>query len=335
VFVTGTANGTCTTIAYDAATGTQLWLSQPINSSCVALAVSSDGTRVYATGTQSGDDGRNRWHTVSLDAATGVEVWTVQHVSPGLISYATAIALTPDGATVVVTGYDSGAGVTVAYSTADGTPLWTSSYEGGAANANNAVAMSNDGTTVVVTGSTEATLDQPSDYNTVAYNTLTGTQVWDEQYDGAAGSDTAHAIGISVDGGTVFVTGDSAGLTSSSDYATVAYDVSTGTQRWVSRYNGPGNGDDIANALAISPLGSLLYITGQSTAVNGKFDYATLALNANTGNQAWLLRYDGPAHGTDMAVAIAVSPSGQSLFVTGTSKGVGTSADFATQGRIS
>ena len=50
------------------------------------------------------------------------------------------------------------------------------------------------------------------------------------------------AVAVSPDGAKVFVTGVSYGSTSGGDYATVAYDASTGAQLWVKRYNGPANG---------------------------------------------------------------------------------------------
>ena len=56
-----------------------------------------------------------------------------------------------------------------------------------------------------------------------------GAQLWVSSYNGPANSDdVATALGVSPGGSTVFVTGLSVGATSNADYATAAYDASTG-----------------------------------------------------------------------------------------------------------
>ena len=54
-----------------------------------------------------------------------------------------------------------------------------------------------------------------------------------------------------------------------------------GARLWVSHYNGPGNADDLARSVAVSPSGDAVYVTGNSyggTATGG--DYATVAYNS-------------------------------------------------------
>ena len=130
----------------------------------------------------------------------------------------------------------------------------------------------------------------------------------------------------------MFVTGDSQGARSHQDYATVAYGAATGTRLWVQRYNGPGNGDDHASSVAVSPGGARVFVTGDSQGARSHQDYATVAYGAATGTRLWVQRYNGPGNGDDHASSVAVSPGGARVFVTGDSQGVGSAfaADYAT-----
>src|SRR5206468_789061 len=122
----------------------------------------------------------------------------------------------------------------------------------------------------------------------------------------------------------------SAGASSSLDYATVAYRASTGVKLWAARYNGPGNGDDDATALGVSPDGSKVFVTGSSLGSTINIDYATIAYDAATGAKLWAARYNGPANGGDSANALRVSADGTKVFVTGYSTGSTSDLDYAT-----
>src|SRR5258707_5820957 len=92
-----------------------------------------------------------------------------------------------------------------------------------------------------------------------------------------------------------------------------------GELAWVQRYNGPGNYKDLPAAVAISPDGHTVFVTGRSAGVSLTADYATIAYDTNTGARRWVSRYSGPGNGLDAAAAIAVSPDGSAVFVTGQS----------------
>ena len=87
---------------------------------------------------------------------------------------------------------------------------------------------------------------------------------------------------------------------------------------WLRRYNGPGNGSDSAQAIALSPDGTKIFVTGYSDGADPgfSFDYATVAYDVATGRKLWLNRYSGSVC-TDAAAALAVSPDGTRVFVTG------------------
>jgi len=67
------------------------------------------------------------------------------------------------------------------------------------------------------------------------------------------------------------------GRATSSDFATIAYSAATGRQQWVSRYNGPANRFDSASAMAVSPGGGRVFVTGLSENRTTSYDYTTVA----------------------------------------------------------
>jgi outer membrane protein assembly factor BamB len=347
VFVTGTSPGTTSfqdyaTVGYNAATGAQLWVSRyngPDNGvdEASSVAVSPDGKTVFVTGYSYGTtSGEVDYATVAYNAATGAQLWVKRYVSPALQGSATSVAAGPDGKAVFVTGYSASQATggydyaTVAYNPATGAQLWVKRYNG-PAGADFAHSVTVSGSTVYVTGSSLGTNDG-YDYATVAYNAATGAQLWVKRYNGAAnGSRGANSVAASRDGKTVFVTGSSyAGSTTDYDYATVAYNATTGAQLWVKRYTGPGSGDDQAYSVAASPAGTAVFVTGYSSgATSGEVDYATVAYNAATGAQLWVKRYIGPTVGGigTQAYSVAVSPTGSTVYVTGES---GSDTTYAT-----
>ena len=123
----------------------------------------------------------------------------------------------------------------------------------------------------------------------------------------------------------VYVTGRSYGASSSFDYVTIKYD-SLGSEQWVPRYDGTGNGPDYANAIAVDNAGNV-YVTGRSYGA-GTDDYVTLTYSSS-GFLYWIGRYNAPSNGPDRANAIAVDNAGN-VYVTGQSWGWGTDHDYAT-----
>jgi hypothetical protein len=287
------------------------------------LEASPDGSEVFVTAGSSGPTGGEDYATVAYDALTGTELWQARYNGTGNgYDYANALGVSSDGSRVFVTGQSDGSTggedyTTVAYEASTGTQLWTKRYNGTANLDDSAIAigLSPDGSQVFVTGDSPGSTSD-YDYATLAYDAATGGKLWAKRYDGPANlDDFVRSLGVSPDGSHVFVTGVSRGSTSGYDYATVAYDASTGTQLWAKRYDGQANLDDSATALGVSADGSQVFVTGDSARSSGDDDFATLAYEAATGDKLWAKRYNGPANLDDDATALGVSPDGSQMFV--------------------
>jgi hypothetical protein len=240
-----------------------------------------------------------------------------------------ALATGPDGTKVFVTGYSGEYATTVAYDAVTGAKVWDVRDIGpaGFGAAFRSIAVSADGGAVFVAGFASGATSG-SDYYTVAYDSSTGMQLWRKTYQGPGNFDSAddyaRAIAITT-GGVVLVTGSSSSPTAF-DYATLAYDASTGSRLWIKRFDGPASGDDLVSDLSASYDGARVFVTGWSLAAT--VDYTTIAYSVATGARLWVKRFDGPGHFDDTAYAVAVAPDDSAVFVTGTS---GTStADFGT-----
>ncbi len=212
-----------------------------------------------------------------------------------------------------------------------GTRRWASLYNGplNFTDAPSSIAVGGKGKTVVVTGSSYG-VGTGQDYATVAYDAVNGDRRWVARYNGPTnGDDAATSLAVSADGRSVFVTGTSyveqgPDKAATSDYATVAYNVADGRQRWAARFN-PSSIFDVAKSIAVSPDGRRVFVTGRSAGT-----YATVAYNADDGIQLWVARYTGPANAGDDATNITVSPDGSKVFVSGSSHSANGLDDYAT-----
>ncbi len=347
VFVTGSDNAGSNgqdyvTVAYNAVTGAQLWVSRYDgaahgNDYASKVAVSPGGSIVYVTGWSIGTSSiyYYDWATVAYSAATGAQLWVRRHSSQYGTSGASALAVSPGGGTVFVTGFIHGATsdddyLTIAYDTATGATRWLrrSNGPGNSVDQAYAVAVSPGGGTAYITGASIGAAGA-WDYATIAYSAATGATRWVRRYSSSHGTSQGHALAVSPGGGTVYVTGFSAGATSGDDYATIAYNAATGARLWARRYNGPGNGTDEASSLAVSPAGGAVYVTGHSAGATSADDYATVAYNAATGATRWARRHTSSG-GASQASAVAVSPATGTVFVTGYTTSLTSGEDYLT-----
>jgi uncharacterized delta-60 repeat protein len=246
-----------------------------------AYAITVDGSgNAYVTGTSlfytsaSYDYG-----TIKYNSA-GQQQWVARYNGSGQRDdYATAIAVDHSG-NVYVTGSSWGSGTDYDYATikydSTGQQLWVARYDGPVSGSDDprAIAVDTSGN-VYVTGASARTAYSDSEYATVKYDSA-GQQQWVARYSGPGNlDDQAHAIAVD-NSGNVYVTGESVGLGTDYDYATIKYD-SSGQEEWVARYNGPANYYDVATAIAVDSSQNV-YVTGSSANIGSStdLDYATI-----------------------------------------------------------
>jgi len=337
VFVTGSStssrSGDYLTAAYDAAGGGELWTARydgpdHLLDRATAIAVSPDGLKVFVTGFSTRKSYHyTAWATAAYDTATGSQLWVRRLTGPvNNDNEARALAVSPDGTKLFVTGFSSYAtgydGTTVAYAVATGTRLWRQHFDSGETlDEGTALRVAPDGSKLFVTGFTgNGCCAGDVDFITLAYKTRNGKQLWEKRYQSAEFAiDEARAVGVSPDGSRVFVTGSS-GPPDSPDYLTIAYSASDGSQLWLQRSDGPGHAADTASGLAVSPDGSKLFVTGTQTQTDGETYFATEAYATATGASVWAAAFGGFGTSLNRAAAIAASPDGSRVYVTGSTK---------------
>jgi hypothetical protein len=353
------------------------WVSRYSASRVVGVGVDNAGN-VYVTGDGWDPVTFHYYATVKYDES-GEQLWEARyHGSINSSPQPIDMAIDEAGH-VFVTGSARGDGphndfATVKYDT-NGSLLWEASYHhpgNDLGNGDTPAALAVDGSgNVYVTGSSYDRVTE-FDYATVKYDP-DGIQLWAVRFSGPVSPDIYPwdwPQAIAVDGsGNVYVTGESNGVSTGGDYATIKYDA-YGNQAWVARYNGPGNSYDRASDITVDGLGNV-YVTGLSggaiatvkynsagteqwvtryspggwpaVAVDdagnvyvhgGTYDQATLGDIATikydaSGNQLWAARYNGPRNLYDGSIAFAVDGSGNA-YVAGSSQGCGSGYDYVT-----
>lgn len=318
------------TMAYDASTGTRLWVARyDAQGEGFSIAVSPDGSRLFVSGQA---DGGEASATVAYDPSTGEQLWAIRS-EDDTVYWGGGLSVSPDSSTVYVGGTvqtspgesncdEYGGGYRASsYDAADGTVRWSSTWRvssGSLCGKATSLRMSPDGSTVFVTGYGGTHEDWRYGSGTVAYDALTGRQLWATRDDHIRvfDGDTVIALGVSPDGSQVFVLGNDCAQYPACPFSTVAYDASTGDRQWVSRYDGGGRG--YGADLAVSPDGSAVFVTGQEDLPcfdpcnTWQTNAPLVAYNAETGAERWATSY-----ANNNGWALAVSPDSASVYLAG------------------
>lgn len=138
-----------------------------------------------------------------------------------------------------------------------------------------------------------------------------------KRYNGAANKNDALRAMTTDQNGNIYVTGHTDTRNNGLDYVTIKYNAG-GQQVWASTYNGSGNAEDWANAIAVDASGNV-FVTGRSTGLGTNLDYATIKYSA-AGVQLWERRHNSPSNRIDIAKDVKVDALGN-VYVTGFSDG--------------
>ncbi|KPL03145.1 MAG: hypothetical protein AMJ73_07670, partial [candidate division Zixibacteria bacterium SM1_73] len=209
-----------------------------------------------------------------------------------------ALAITVDGSgNVYVTGKSRGSGTYDDYATIkyypNGDTAWVRRYNGTGDSTDCAYAIAVDRSgNVYVTGRSWGTSGADYDYVTIKYYP-NGNTAWVKRFNDLANYwDSAYDVATD-DSGNVYVTGRA--NWGNSDCTTIRY-YRSGNTAWVRRYNGAGNSEDAAFAVALDGSAHI-YVTGCCHTYWG-VDYATIKYDSS-GTELWVRTYDGPGEDYD------------------------------------
>ncbi len=156
-----------------------------------------------------------------------------------------------------------------------------------------------------------------------------GALLWDRHYDGPAQSveypGNPNAIAVD-ESGSVYVTGQSVGLSGYFEFVTLKYDAD-GNLDWQRRYAGAG-GDNAGGWGLVRSGSGRIFVAGDAPNENGNTDITVLQYDAD-GNLLWARQYDGPGASTDSLYNIAGDDFGN-VYVCGITYAAGSNYDYVT-----
>jgi len=347
VFVTGSSyssNGgwDVVTIKYNSS-GSQQWAAtynSNANFNDVGNSLVVDGSgNVYVTGTANDINGQFEDVMTLKYNSSGSLQWAVRYNGPGDYHDEAYSICLDNSSNIYVSGRvfegvnnNTGMDALIIKYNPSGAQQWIATWDAGSFGdtaygeiiTSMVISDSND---IYITGCSAKGVTGTSifeyNYLTQKYNS-SGTLQWTAQYNGPAANSLNYAndIALSTDG-YVYITGSSENSSGNLDYATVKYS-SNGTEQWIARYDGPGNGDDDAKAIAVDD-GGCIFVTGGSLGSGTNIDYATIKYSPS-GSQSSVDRHNGSSSDYDISNDIAVYSSSSLevnyYFVTGREKNI-------------
>ncbi len=283
-------------------------------------------SNVYAAGSTEELGSGSDFTVISL-TPSGDERWVYCYDGPGNGIDVANWVVTGIDSNLYVAGWSRGSGTsddfTVISLTPSGGERWVYRYNGPVdwLDCANSIVVGAD-SNVYAAGRSYGTA---GDDFTIISLTSQGGERWVYRYNGPGdGWDEACSVRMGTDG-NLYAVGRSTGSGTSDDFTVISLDTS-GTERWVYSYNGPGNGGDVANSIAMG-ADSNLYAAGRSTGSGTFSDFTVISLDTS-GTERWVYRYNGPGDSIDCAHSIVMATDGN-LYAAGYSWGSGTDLDLS------
>ncbi|HAY35037.1 MAG TPA: SBBP repeat-containing protein [Ignavibacteria bacterium] len=267
--------------------------------------------------------------TIKYNSA-GVQQWIRYYNGPANGNDYSKKITSDDLGNVYVTGKSPGTGtgddiVIIKYSSS-GNQVWAVRYNNTSANSGD---IPEDITidkseNLYVCGKTN-TVVNGYDMLLLKYNS-SGVKLWERTQNGSASSDD-EASALSVDSeGNAVISGSLNNIITGKDMTILKYDMN-GNLIWNRSINGTSNAEDHAVDSKIDGAG-FIYVTGYCTDNISGLNFCTIKYS-DSGMKVWEKKYNYSDNDSDKAAAVLVDNSG-SIFVTGSSKGLGGGLDFVT-----
>lgn len=244
-----------------------------------SVAYGLDGN-IYAAGWSYGDETNDDFVIISL-TSNGIERWVYRYNGPGnYIDEARALAYGLDG-NIYAAGWSYGIAInhedfTVISLTSDGVERWVYRYNGAinyARDEAHSVVFGSDGN-IYAAGYSQGN-GTYSDFTVISL-TSDGIERWIYRYNGPIDSmDNAYSIVYGLDN-NIYSAGWSQGE-NCYDFTVISL-TSDGTERWIYKYNGPGNGADLANSIVYG-LDDNIYVAGKNWDWNTGSNLVVISLN--------------------------------------------------------
>lgn len=282
-----------TLIARDADTGELLWRAtaapaSPVGETGSAVAVSPDGSRVYAGGSLLAQfcctyTGHAGWAIRAYDANTGDRVlettWMAPSQAQSPANPPAAMTVSLDGSSLYVVGGATHIGgrsfdiTAISFDTASGRQRWLYRYDGLRDKSsfdsvwfNGPLALSADGTRLAIAGYSTHLIgvNLQFDLVTAFLDATDGRALWETRYTSESETNWMPSVALSPDATRVYVAAMSryaAKWEAPSRFTTLSYQTSNGTVAWTGRHS---DGHSFTQGSALTPDGKRFVVTGMT-----------------------------------------------------------------------